>query len=341
MKMALRRAVAGVTGAAMACIAFAAAAAGPVIVDTAAVEAALARGAIIWDVRSEEEYRKGHIPGAVNVDDVLSQLREPKSEDYIPVPQIERILGEAGIDPAKEIVVYGNKAAVSAYFSLVTVQWLGGERAAVYHGGVDDWKAAGKAIATEVTKLPAVTLALNPRADRLVSTSELLAKLRGGQVQIVDARTPKEFNGDDIRALRGGHIPGAVNIPYESNWVDPDTPRKLARKQVSNKDGFDLKAREALEALYAGLDREKETVVYCQSGVRASNTAAVMQALGFKNVRVYDSSWLGYGNTLDAPAESVSFFNVARVNSLLNALQGRVEDLEAQLGELKAAAQKK
>jgi thiosulfate/3-mercaptopyruvate sulfurtransferase len=66
-----------------------------------------------------------------------------------------------------------------------------------------------------------------------------------------------------------------------------------------------------------------------------------MQALGFKNVRVYDSSWLGYGNTLDAPAESVSYFNVARVNSLLNALQGRVEDLEAQLGELKAAAQKK
>lgn len=341
MKMSLRWVAAGFAGAAMACVAFTTSAAGPVIVDTAAVETALGRGAIVWDVRSEEEYRKGHIPGAVNIDDILSQLREPKSEDYVPVKQIERMLGDAGIDPAREIVLYGNKAAVSAYFGLVTVQWLGGEQAAVYHGGLDDWKAAGKTMATEVTKLPPVNLALTPKADRLVTTAELLAKLRSDQIQIVDARTAKEFNGDDIRALRGGHIPGAINIPYESNWVDPDTPRKLARKQVNNKDGFDLKGREALEALYASLDREKETVVYCQSGVRASNTAAVLQALGFKNVRVYDSSWLGYGNTLDAPAESVSYFNVSRVNNLLNALQSRVEDLEAQLGELKAAAQKK
>lgn len=327
-------------GVALSVISTIAVAQSPLILDTPGVESALARGALIWDVRGEEDYRKGHIPGAVNMDDILVQLREAKSEDYLPVPRLEQLLGEAGIDPAREIVLYGAKAAVSAYFGLVTMQWLGGDRVAVYHGGIDDWKNAGKAMATEPTRLPAVKLSLLPRREKLVSTDEVIAKVRAGDTQIVDARSNREFSGDDIRALRGGHIPGAVNVPYEANWEDPDTLRKLARKQVSNKDGMNLKGREALEAMYAGLDREKETIVYCQSGVRASNTAAVLQSLGFKNVRVYDSSWLGYGNALDAPAESVSYFNVSRVNSMLNALQGRVEELEAQLSELKAATKR-
>lgn len=312
-------------------------AAAPVIVDTAGVEAALGRGAIVWDVRPEEDYRKGHIPGAVNMDDILIQLRDQKSEDYLPVPRLAALLGEAGIDPAREIVVYGPKAATSAYFGLATLQWLGGGSASVYHGGIDDWKAAGKPVATEPTRMPALSLTLRPRDEMLISTRDVIARLNRPDVQIIDARTAREFSGDDIRALRGGHIPGAVNIPYEANWVDPDTPRKLVRRQVSNKDGLNLKPTDQLAELYAGLDPAKETIVYCQSGVRASNTLAVLQTLGFSNVKVYDASWLAYGNTLDAPAESVSYFNVGRVNSLLNALQSRVEDLEDRLMRFKKA----
>lgn len=305
------------------------------IIDTAGVEAAIQRGALVWDVRTEEEYRKGHIPGAVNIDDVFAQLREPKSEDYLPVPQLEQILGEAGIDPQREMVVYGSKASTGAYFGMITMQWLGGQKVSAYHGGIDDWKAANKTTATEATRLPAVKLKLQPQQSMIVSTKDVLAKLGNSDVQIVDARTEKEFNGDDIRALRGGHIPGATNIPYETNWIDPDTPRKLQRKQVNNKDGFNLKSDGELRALYAKLNPEKETIVYCQSGARASNTAAVLQKLGFKNVKVYDASWLGYGNQMDAPAENVSYFNVARVQNMLNMLQGRIDELEAQLTEMK------
>ena len=310
------------------------------IIGTAEVEAAMARGAIIWDVRPEEDYRKGHLPGAVNMDDILAQLREARSEDYLPLPRLEALLGEYGIDPAREIVLYGAKATTAAYFGMVTLQWLGGTSVHVYHGGIDDWKAANRALATDPVRLPAVALTLTPRADLIVSTREVLASLNRADVQIVDVRTAREFSGDDIRALRGGHIPGAVNVPYEANWVDPDTPRKLARRQITSKDGLNLKPADQLRALYAGLDPDRETIVYCQSGVRASNTAAVLAALGFRNVKVYDSSWLGYGNTLDAPVDSVSYFNVARVNSLLGTLQSRVEDLENQLAELKAGAKK-
>lgn len=314
--------------------------AGAAILDTGEVEAAQARGAIVWDVRPEEDYRKGHIPGAVNMDDILGRLRDPKSEDYLPVPRLAALLGELGVDPRREVVLYGAKANTAAYFGMVTLQWLGGDAVHVYHGGIDDWKAGGRPVATEASRLPPLSLSLQPRDERLVDTAAVVARLGRADVQIVDVRSAREFSGDDIRALRGGHIPGAVNVPYESQWIDPDTPRKLARKQVTGKDGFNLKPLEELRSLYAGLDPDKETIVYCQSGVRASNTAAVLQSLGFAKVRVYDASWLGYGNTLDAPAENVSFFNVARVSNLLQALQQRVEDLETQMGDLKNGLRK-
>ena len=89
-----------------------------------------------------------------------------------------------------------------------------------------------------------------------------------------------------------------------------------------------LKPSEELKRLYARLDPSKETIVYCQSGARASETAGVLQQLGFTNVKVYDLAWLGYGNTLDAPANNVTFFNVGLLNSRLLALQDRVNQLE-------------
>ena len=163
-----------------------------------------------------------------------------------------------------------------------------------------------------------------------------MARLNDPNVQIVDVRTPEEFIGEDIRAIRGGHIPGAINIPYEQNWIDPETPAKLARKQTNNNGGMSLKAAGDLKRLYSRLDPSKETIVYCQSGARSSETAGVLQQLGFTNVKVYDSSWLGYGNTLDAPANNLTFFNVGLFNSRLLALQDRVNQLEKELAEARA-----
>jgi thiosulfate/3-mercaptopyruvate sulfurtransferase len=88
---------------------------------------------------------------------------------------------------------------------------------------------------------------------------------------------------------------------------------------VSNFDDLNLKSREQLQALYARLDPKKETIVYCQSGIRASESATILKELGFKKVRVYDSSWLGYGNTLDAPAQNVTFFNVGLIQGKITA----------------------
>ena len=308
------------------------------IVDGTAVAEALRRNALVWDVRPADAFAKGHIPGAVNIGDAPAVLREPNTEDFIATPQIEKWLGSAGLDPARDIIVYGSRGGWQAYFGLYTLQYFGGKSVRVYHDGIEDWSGSGRPVAQGPATLSPMALKLAAEPARVsVSTREVVARLSRPEVQILDVRTVKEFNGEDIRAIRGGHIPGAVNIPYEQNWLDPETGNKLARREVSSNAGMALKSTEALKALYAGLDPNKETIVYCQSGARASETAGVLQQLGFKDVKVYDSSWLGYGNTLDALADNATFFNVGLLNSRMSALQARIEQLEKELAAAKAA----
>jgi thiosulfate/3-mercaptopyruvate sulfurtransferase len=306
------------------------------IVDGQYVAQAVARNAIVWDVRPSDSYAKGHIPGAINIGEATKVLRDENTEDFIAIDRIENILGTAGLDPKREIIVYGSRGAPTAYFGLYTLQYFGSKSARVYHEGIEDWVAAGRAISSEVSRLSAVTLKLEVNPAISVTTKEMMARLNNPDVQILDVRTPQEFMGQDIRALRGGHIPGAVNIPFEQNWVDPETRVKLGRKQVSSNVGMSLKPAEALKQLYSKLDPNKETIVYCQSGTRASETAVVLQHLGFTNVKVYDSSWLGYGNNLDAPADNVTFLNVELLSSRISALQDRLNQLEKELAEAKA-----
>ena len=279
-------------------------------------------------MRAPADYQKGHVPGAVSIGDAASVLRDTNREDFISIAAIERILGGAGIDPSREIVVYGSRGTWNAYFGLYTMQYFGGNRVTVYHDGIEDWTEAGKPLTPTETKLAPVSLKLTVDSSRVASTREVIEKVGKAGVQIIDARTTAEFEGNDIRAIRGGHVPGAVNIPYEQNWKDPETLAKLGRKQVSSSAGMALKPVDELRKLYAGLDKDKETIVYCQSGVRASESAGVLQQLGFKNVKVYDSSWLGYAGVLDAPAENVTFVNVGALQGRIQALQNRIDTLE-------------
>ncbi len=280
----------------------AALAAPPTIVDGHYVAEAIARNAVVWDVRAADAYAKGHITGAISIGDAAKVLRDENTEDFIAKDRIEKILGAAGLDPNRETIVYGSRGTWNPYFGLYTLQYFGGSNVRVYHDGIEDWAAAGWAISRDASQLPPVALKLEINPTVAVT----------------------------------GHVPGAINIPYEQNWIDPETPAKLARKQITNNAGMSLKPAEDLKRLYSRLDPSKETIVYCQSGARASETAGVLQQLGFTNVKVYDSSWLGYGNTLDAPANNVTFFNVGHLNSRLSALQDRVNQLEKELAEAKA-----
>jgi thiosulfate/3-mercaptopyruvate sulfurtransferase len=300
------------------------------IVDVDYVKAAVARGALLWDARDADDYAKGHIPGAVNVGDPTLSLRDKNTEDYLPTAQIEKVMGAAGIDPAREIIVYGDRGLPSVYFAQLTLRYFGATNARVFHDGIDGWRAAGQPLATVPTKPKAVALKLTPQPGVTVESKEVVAVLKRPDVQFIDVRTPKEFRGEDIRAIRGGHIPGAVNVPYEQNWVDPDTRAKMRAGTVKDSTGASLKPREELTKLYSKLDPAKETIIYCQSGNRAAETAVVLADLGFKKVRVYDSSWLGYASWLSAPADDEVWTNFGSLPAAIRGLENRFGELEKQ-----------
>ncbi len=301
------------------------------IIQTDQMQQALARGAIIWDVRDEKSYLEGHIPGAINIGEVGSVLRDPNKEDYIPTQQIQKLFNSAGLDVNKDIVVYGARGNPYAYFGLYTINYFGGKNAQIYHDGIDGWKQAGLPLQKERQTLTPVSVALIAQPQLVVSNEEMLKLSQSKSVQIIDARTPDEFSGKDIRAIRGGHIPNSINIPFEDNWQDPATAIKLSKKQTVDNSGMALKSQQDLKKLYSNLDPNKETVVYCQSGVRAAETAVVLKTLGFKKVKVYDSAWLGWGNNLRAPVEDETFLNVGALNAKMAGMQNRISQLEEAL----------
>lgn len=334
--MSVRQFLARLLATCLAAFAATAAWAAAPIIDAAGVKAAIARGAIVWDVRAIPLYRKGHIPGAINIGDAGSVLRNAVTEDYIDTAQIEKIFGQAGLDPAKEIVVYADRGNPFAYWGRYTLRYFGGNNVSVFHDGIDGWQAAGGTLETADAKRAPVSVKLTERPELAISTDEVVSRAKWGNAQILDVRTAGENQGNDVRAIRGGHIPGATHIPYEANWKDPETSSKLARKLVPDNSGASLNSADALKALYARLDPEKETVVYCQSGVRAAETATVLETLGFKNVKVYDSSWLGYAGRLDAPAAKETFFNVGALNGRLASLQRKIDEMEQMIVQLHA-----
>ena len=301
------------------------------MVDLQYVKAAQQRGAIIWDVRASNQYLEGHIPGAINFGDIGTVLRDPNREDFIDLAEINAIFNKAGLDIYKEIVVYGSRGNPYSYFGLFTIHYFGGKQAKVFHDGIDGWADAGLPIEKTSSTLGSINIQLAPQENLVVSNEQMRKLYNNQSVQVVDARTFNEFKGNDIRAIRGGHIPGAISIPYEQNWKDPATGSKLAKKEVKTNAGMSLKTKDELNALYAKLDPNKETVVYCQSGVRAAETATVLQNLGYKNVKIYDSSWLGWASHLASPVADETYLNVGMLNARIAAMQNKINELETAL----------
>jgi thiosulfate/3-mercaptopyruvate sulfurtransferase len=301
------------------------------IVDLQYVKAAQQRGAIIWDVRASNQYLEGHIPGAINFGDIGTVLRDPNREDFIDLAEINAIFNKAGLDIYKEIVVYGSRGNPYSYFGLFTIHYFGGKQAKVFHDGIDGWADAGLPIEKTSSTLGSINIKLATQENLVVSNEQMRKLYNNQSVQVVDARTFNEFKGNDVRAIRGGHIPGAISIPYEQNWKDPATGSKLAKKEVKTNAGMSLKTKDELNALYAKLDPNKETVVYCQSGVRAAETATVLQNLGYKNVKIYDSSWLGWASHLASPVADETYLNVGMLNARIAAMQNKINELETAL----------
>ena len=289
-------------------------------------------GVVLVDVRPASDYKNGLITGAAALSDKPGEviLRDVDAR-ILPVKKMEKILGDAGLTRENEIILYGAKGDTNPTVVFWILEYLGVEKAKVYMGGIDDWIAGKNHITNEARKLPVAQFTAKVRADRIATTEYVKKNLKNKDVQFLDSRTVQENSGDDIRALRGGHIEAVnhVNIPYEQTWKDPETAQKLAEKTVKDRDGMSLKDAAALKELYKGFDTRKEVVAYCQTGTRSTWAYAVLRDLGYQKVRNYDDSWIVYGSEPELPAGNMSYYNFAKVNAAMKRLDALEKQVEA------------
>lgn len=250
----------------------------------------------IIDLRSEEDFATAHIPGAIQLTPgtTFQATDENGIDGQIPsAAAIAVSLGAAGMAPADTIIFYDGINSLWSSRALWVLDVYGHEDSRILDGAWKVWEAGGRPTETgAVTPVSAVYAVPTTRNSALVADWQLvLDSIDDEDTAVLDARGPEEYAGRDVRADRGGHVPGAINVNWTSNVEESG----------------EFKSAADLEALYAaaGLTGDESgTATYCQTGVRAAHTWFVLsQLLGYDNVSNYDGSWTEWGNSEDLPIE--------------------------------------
>ncbi len=251
-------------------------------------------------VESDEDvllYDTGHIPGAVKVD-WHTELNDPVTRDYVDGAGFARLMSDKGIARDTTVVIYGDRNNWWAAYALWVFTLFGHPDVRLLDGGRAKWVEEGRPMTTDVASRPRTDYPVVERDDRAIRAfkDDVLSHL--GK-PLVDVRSPGEFTGELLHmpdypqegAVRGGHIPGARNVPWARAAAEDAT----------------FRSRAELAAIYegeAGLSRGDDVVAYCRIGERSSHTWFVLtHLLGFDNVRNYDGSWTEWGNSVRVPIE--------------------------------------
>ena len=245
-------------------------------------------------------YDTGHIPGAVKID-WHADLNDPLERDYLDAEQFAKLMREKGITPETTVVFYGDKNNWWATYALWVFQLFGHQKVKVMDGGRKKWEDEDRPMTTEVPHYEAAEYPTPERNDERVRAfrDDVMAHLQT-EGRLVDVRSPEEFRGEKLHmpdypqegAMRGGHIPGAKNVPW-ARAVNPETG--------------EFRSAEELRTLYEkeqGLKADDDVITYCRIGERSSHTwFALHYLLGYDKVRNYDGSWTEWGNMVRAPIE--------------------------------------
>ena len=243
-------------------------------------------------------YDTGHIPGAVKIDWV-GDLNDPLVRDYLDAERFAKLLSDKGISNDTTVVFYGDKNNWWAAYAFWVFQLFGHPNAKLMNGGRKKWEEEGRPMTKEVPSYPKAEYQVPVRDDSKIRAfrDQVREHVAAGGA-LVDVRSPGEYKGELLHmpdypqegAVRGGHIPGASNIP----WA-----------RAANEDGT-FKSAAELRTLYEneGVTPDRDVVAYCRIGERSSHTWFVLTyLLGYPNVRNYDGSWTEWGNLVGAPIE--------------------------------------
>src|SRR3984885_8976690 len=243
-------------------------------------------------------YDQGHIPGAGGWN-WKSQLQDNIRRDLIDQKALESLLGHSGISNDATILLYGDNNNWFAAYAFWQLKYYGHKDVRLINGGRKKWVEEKRPLTTEPTKVAATSYrATGPDESIRARKEDVFSTLnKKTAAQLVDVRSGDEFTGKIIAppgmsetAQRGGHIPGAANIP----WA-----------QAANEDGT-FKSADALTQLYGakGVNGSDEVIAYCRIGERSSHTWFVLKyLLGFDRVSNYDGSWTEWGNLVGVPVE--------------------------------------
>ncbi len=242
-------------------------------------------------------YTEGHVPNAVGWA-WDTQLCDTLRRDIVSKQKLEQLLSVSGITNQTTIVLYGDNNNWFAAWAFWQLKVYGHQDVRLMDGGRKKWIAEGRELTTQVPTFPRATYQANaPEISLRAFLPEVMKASSEHSRQLVDVRSSQEFTGEILAppglpetCQRGGHIPGAKNIPWG---------------KACNEDGT-FKSAEELRALYtgAGITGEKPVIAYCRIGERSSHTWFVLKyLLGYQNVKNYDGSWTEWGNLVAAPIE--------------------------------------
>ena len=242
-------------------------------------------------------YDKGHIKGAVKLDWKVD-LQDPVKRDFVDRAGFEALLSGRGIARDDTVILYGGNNNWFAAYAYWYFKVYGHPGVRLLDGGRKKWELDSRELVTEVP-LRRATAYRAPEQDGSIRArrDEVIAAI--GRVNLVDVRSPDEFAGRLLapahlpqeQAQRGGHIPGAKNVPWSKAAAEDGT----------------FRSDEELRQLYAGeagLDFGQDTIAYCRIGERSAHTWFVLhELLGLPNVKNYDGSWTEYGSLVGVPIE--------------------------------------
>lgn len=239
-----------------------------------------------------------HIPGAIKID-WPTELQDQLIRDYVNKNNFEKLLSEKGISNDTTIVFYGDRSNWWACYAFWTFKVLGHEKCLIMNGGRQKWMDEQREVTKDIPSYPKTEYKVGVINESIRAYRDDVLKHIGSSKPLIDVRSPKEYSGELLHmeaypqegALRGGHVPGAANIPWAT---------------AANEDGT-FKSADELKKIYegnAGLKEGDDIIAYCRIGERSSHTWFVLTyLLGFEGVRNYDGSWTEWGNLIKAPIE--------------------------------------